>query len=73
MPPPHPQSFRPGWGDLRAAAISGAAVGKGKAYRSSTETIKRQTAQANFVKGECAQGPARIWVDKMEALGMKLT
>lgn len=37
------------------------------------ETIKRGQPQANFTKVGCAQGPARIWLDKMEVLGMRLT
>lgn len=37
------------------------------------ETIKREKPQANFMKVGCAQGPGRIWLDKMEVLGMRLT
>lgn len=36
------------------------------------ETIQRAKSQANFMKVGCAQGLARIWLDKMEVLGMRL-
>lgn len=40
----------PSWGDLRAAAILGEAVGKGKPYSGSMENIQRQNQQASFTR-----------------------